>query len=135
MKTIAKIIALHGGLAALREDYIRIENEPFMRLVIEHVGEGLSGKPLISVAHYGELNGDAMRDPDMTFEIAEIDGVTNFHPITYQNDYLGVYQEAVWVSDGKLLARPRLIRELASFARQWDRNIKEQGFLEADQRQ
>jgi len=133
MKTVARIIALHGGLAALQEDYIRIENEPFMRLVIEHIGEGPSGKPLISVAHYGEQNGDAMRDPEMTFEIAEIDGA--FVPVSFQNDYLGVYQEAVFVSQGKLLARPGLMRELASFARQWDRNIKEQGFLEAYQQQ
>lgn len=133
MKTVSKIITLHGGLAALQNDYIRIENEPFMRLVIEHVGEGPSGKPLISVAHYGEQNGDAMRDPEMTFEIAESDGA--FVPVSFQNDYLGVYQEAVWISEGKLLAKPGLMRELASFARQWDRNIKAQGFLETYQRQ
>jgi hypothetical protein len=27
--------------------------------------------------------------------------------------------------------RPRLVKDLASFARQWDRNLKEQGFVEA----
>jgi len=74
-----------------------------------------------------------MRDPEMTFEIAESDG--SFVPVSFQNDYVGAYQEAVFVRDGKLLARPGLMRELASFARQWDRNIKEQGFLEAYQRQ
>lgn len=71
----------------------------------------------------------------MTFEIAEIDGAVSFHPITYQNNHVGVYPEAIWVNEGKLWVKPKLLRELATFARQWDRNIKEQGFLEAYQQQ
>lgn len=135
MRTVAKIVALHGGLTVLQENYIRIENEPYMRLVIEHIGQGPSGRPLISVAHYGEQNGDAMRDPEMTFEVTVNEIGYTFDPITYQNDYAGVYQEAVWCSEGRLLAKPRLVRELVTFACLWDRNIKGQGFLEAYQQQ
>lgn len=131
MNTIAQLIQLHGGLAALQVEYIRIENEPYMRLVIEHIGDGPRGLPLISVAHYGEQNGDAMRDPEMTFEVAEINGQLDFHPVSHQNDYVGRWQEAVWRENDQTLCRPRLVRELKSFARLWDRNLKEQGFMEA----
>jgi hypothetical protein len=41
-----------------------------MELVIEAMDEsGPMGLPSISVAHYGEQNGDAMRDPEMCFEL------------------------------------------------------------------
>ncbi len=40
-----------------------------MTLVIEDTQErGPNGLPAISVAHYGEQNGDLMRDPEMVFE-------------------------------------------------------------------
>jgi hypothetical protein len=53
MKTIEEIIAMFGGVDGL---YVSIANEPFMRLVIEHIGEGPLGLPAISVAHYYEMN-------------------------------------------------------------------------------
>ena len=59
MKTVAKIIESFGGLDWLADNYIRLENPPYMRLVIERIGEGPRGFPAISVAHYYEQNGDA----------------------------------------------------------------------------
>ena len=60
-----------------------------MALVIEATDEsGPSGLPAISVAHYGEQNGDLMRDPAMVFEV---DATGNFHPVSFQQDNLGVY--------------------------------------------
>ena len=48
----------------------RIDNRPFLPLCIEAVDEsGPCGLPALSVAHYGEQNGDAMRDPEMLFEL------------------------------------------------------------------
>ena len=42
------------------------------------------------------------------------------------------YHEAVFVDDtGRVMMRPRLVKDLAAFARQWDKNLKEQGFVEA----
>jgi hypothetical protein len=50
--------------------YVNIENPPYMPLVIEAVDEsGPRGLPALSVCHYGEQNGDAMRDPEMCFEL------------------------------------------------------------------
>src|SRR3990172_5364481 len=97
MKTVEQIIKSHGGLEALKENYIRIENEPYMRLCIEYVGQGPRNRPLISVAHYGEQNGDPRRDPDGGVELEGIPatGVADVYlwrwdPISYRNDYLGV---------------------------------------------
>jgi hypothetical protein len=35
--------------------------------------------------------------------------------------------------DGRVLVRHDLVRDLQSFARTWDRNIREQGFVDAAQ--
>lgn len=47
-----------------------------MALVIEATNEsGPCGLPAISVAHYREQNGDAIRDPEMLFEIGLAGGI------------------------------------------------------------
>ncbi len=68
MKTILAILVKAGGW---RPDlYLKIENPPYMELVIEAVDEsGPCGLRSLSVAHYGEQNGDLMRDPEMCFEL------------------------------------------------------------------
>jgi Domain of unknown function (DUF6908) len=138
VKTIAKIIEIYGGLEWLRQpgSYIRLENPPYMRLVIEYVGEGPRGMPSISVAHYYEQNGDAVRDPEIVFEVnPEEDGLRSWKkgkwgPVSYQQDNLGAYQEAVFVSDtGQVMFRPNLFLDLKAFAWEWDQNIEQQGFL------
>jgi Domain of unknown function (DUF6908) len=138
MKTVAKIIELYGGLDWLRQlgNYIRLENPPFMRLVIEHIGAGPRGRPAISVAHYYEHAGDAMRDPEMVFEInPDADGPLSWKtgdwaPVSFQQDNAGFYQEAVFVTeDGQVMVRPKIVLQLKAFARGWDGNIRQQGFL------
>jgi len=58
MKTVLQIIEAAGGLATFT--WTRIENPPFMLLVIESLGEpGPNGHRALSIAHYGEQNGDA----------------------------------------------------------------------------
>lgn len=48
-------------------------------------------------------------------------------PLTFQQDGLGLYQEAVELSDaGAPRVRVKLQADLASFANQWMRNIKDQ---------
>ena len=57
MKTVLQIIRESGGFQQGKS--ISIENEPWMRLVIEVVPElGPDGHMVISVAHYGEQNSD-----------------------------------------------------------------------------
>src|SRR5262249_61411278 len=103
--------------------------EGFMALAVEAIGPGARGLPAVSVAHYYEQNGDLMRDPEMVFEV---DAAGAFHPVSFQQDNLGLYHEAVFVDEaGRVMVRPRLVKELTSFARVWDRNLLEQGFLDA----
>lgn len=129
MKTVQVIIERYGGLEALRQKPIRLQVEGFMRLVIEYVGEGPRGMPMVSVAHYFEQHVDLCCDPDMTFEI-DADG--RWHPVYFQQAVPPVYQEAVSVDKGgKVVVRKKILRDLQSFAAMWDRNLKEQGFADA----
>ena len=92
MRTILQILERAGGY---RSDlYLRIENSPYMALVIEATPEpGPLGVPAISIAHYGEQNGDLMRDPEMCFELTNPLG-TGWTMTAYyfRNDYMGVEQ-------------------------------------------
>jgi hypothetical protein len=61
MQTILRILERAGGYRPTL--YLKIENPPYMALVIEATPEpGPCGLRAISVAHYGEQNGDLMRD-------------------------------------------------------------------------
>lgn len=125
MTTVKHILDLFPN-----QNHIRIESEGFMPLVVERIGTGPRKLPLISVAHYFTQNGDAMRDPEMTFEQ---DARGDLHPVTFQQDGgLPLYQEAVFQNEeGQTLVRPRLLQQLRSFARTWSCNLREQGFLSA----
>jgi hypothetical protein len=134
MHHVQKIIEEHGGLAAVQQNYLRIENPPFMRLVIEVVGQMFpNGSCEVSVAHYSEQNGDAMRDPELTFFVTPGEDGWQWKPLTFLNDYVGVYQVAAEYDNfGQVRVRDtRLVKELTEFASQWDCNIKQQGFLDA----
>jgi hypothetical protein len=128
MRNVQKIIDTRGGMEALKRKFIRLEVPGFMRLVIEHIGTGPRGGELVSVAHYGEQNGDPMRDPEIVFEVS----AGQWHPVSIQMDYVGSYREAVSVGeDGKVFVRPPEVREIQAFTRIWDRNLKQQGFVDA----
>jgi hypothetical protein len=126
MKTIEEIIAMFGGVDGL---YVSIVNEPFMRLVIEHIGEGPEGLPAISVAHYYEMNGDLCQDPEMCFEIESTQHGIVMHPYMFQMANPPLYQEVSNDAAGVALAE-----ELRQFAATWDRNLRDQGFIQAAQR-
>jgi len=137
MNNIQSMIEEHGGLAALKRNYLRIENPPFMRLVIEVVqGPMPAGTWELSVAHYGTQNGDAMRDPEVTFLVHPLAEGWTWLPLTFLNDYVGVYQKVAGYDDDGILEErnPAQAREMREFVDMWDRNIKHQGFIEAFQR-
>src|SRR5580693_137571 len=92
METILRILEKAGGYRPTL--YLKIENPPYIALVIEATPEpGPLGLPAISVAHYGEQNGDLMRDPEMCFEFSKpIGGELTLDPFYWRNDYLGVEQ-------------------------------------------
>jgi hypothetical protein len=90
MQTLLEILKRAGGWNPGL--YLKIENAPYMALVIEATGEsGPSGLPAISVAHYGEQIGDLMRDPEMCFELVTAEG-PHLDPFYFRNDYIGLEQ-------------------------------------------
>ena len=110
---------------------VRIRVEGYMPLSIESIGTSPDGNRLISLCHYGEQNGDLMRDPEMVFELFIHGEASAAEPLSFQNDYLGVLQEVYRYNDTgkKTHVNTRLKQELTSFAKTWFQNLKEQGFL------
>ncbi len=124
MKNLGKIISILGGVQNLSAS---IENQPYMRLVIEDIGQGPRGHQAISVAHYFEQNGDLCQDPEMAFELVPQGQGFTYEPYLFQQAIPPIYQE-VFKSGTE---DARLKRQLISFAQLWDRNLGEQGFVTA----
>ena len=110
---------------------VRIRVDGYMPLSIEAIGTSADGNRLISICHYGEQNGDLMRDPEMVFELFTHGETSAAEPLSFQNDYVGVFQEVYRYDESgkKTHVKTRLKAELKSFARTWFTNLKDQGFL------
>ena len=127
MHFLKEITALQPGLLNRLEATAKIANPPYMPLTIENIGLGPRGLPALSICHYGEQNGDLMRDPEMCFEIEIEDGLAKeFHPYYFRNDYAGFEQNAV-AERGRIDAT--MIRSQREFSEVWSRNLLDQGFL------
>jgi hypothetical protein len=129
MKTVLELIKWAGGWHPGL--YLKINNPPYLELVIEALDEsGPCGLPAISVAHYSELNGDAMRDPEMCFEL-DMAGGPHLSAFYYRNDYAGVEQWSRFIREGQYTVHTMLQREQERFAALWDTNLNAQRFVEA----
>jgi hypothetical protein len=110
-------------LAALGDrNHCRLDKAPglFMPLSVDRLGEHH-----FSLAHNGECNGDLMADPDMQFWISPEGEI---FPYTYQNDYAGIFQEALEFDehDKPVVFYHHLQRQMTIFADQWMKNIAAQ---------
>ena len=110
---------------------VHITAEGFMPLSVETIGQSAEGNRLIAICHYGEQNGDLMRDPEMVFEMHTSAAPAMAEPLSFRNDYMGLMQEVYrYDDDGKKThVNTRLKQELKSFARIWFRNLRDQGFF------
>ena len=99
----------------------KLESKGWMPLTVETWME--SGFLNVSVCHYGEQNGDAMRDPEMVFLLAYGQEV----PVYFRNDYVGIEQIFSKIEDGKLFLKKRGVQDLKSFSKTWASNLKAQG--------
>ena len=126
LNTSAKLIIQQLYEAMYHEPYMLNEgnhaklnnNQAYLPVVIEKVGRLPGYGEVISIAHYGEQNGDLMADQEMEFTI--IGG--NYYPISFRNDYLCKHN-SIFEDDGINLP---LQHDLTTFANQWMRNIAEQ---------
>ena len=136
MRNIQKIIESRGHKLDGSEAFfaISIKNKPYMRLAIEGIGCSPDGRQLVSVAHYYEQEGDLMRDPEMVF-VLDVEThrlPRTWHPVSFQQDGgMPLYQEAIVFDGSRVLTRLNLSRQLKSFARTWNKNLGEQGFVKA----
>ncbi|HEY4378978.1 MAG TPA: hypothetical protein VGN01_01455 [Acidobacteriaceae bacterium] len=129
MQTVLDILKMAGGWH--HGLHLSIPNPPYMDLVIEATDEsGPCGLPSLSVCHYGEQNGDAMRDPEMCFELG-FAGSAHLNPFYWRNDYLGIEQWSRFITDGNYCYHPQFHEQHETLAKLWDRNLRQQRFPEA----
>ena len=105
----------------------------YMPLHVELIGKMKHGTPLnqvaynlYSFAHYSEQNGDLMCDPDMVLEDIGLHGLI---PTSYQQDYLGIFNQIYDVDEQTGLVRGvrlNLRQDLVKFANMWAKNLHEQ---------
>jgi len=132
MHFLKKLSELQPELLTRVETTVKIQNSPYMALTVENIGLGPRGLPALSICHYGEENGDLMRDPEMCFEMEIVEGVaTEFHPYYFRNDYAGFEHNAV--EDKRIDSL--MIRGQREFSEMWSRALIAQGFIEAYQTQ
>jgi hypothetical protein len=103
--------------------HLRLDMPGYDRLCVENIGMNR-----ISVAHYFELNGDLVAEPDVVFFV-DSDG--SWKPIEVSQSLFGWRQYVMFSPDGKriTLINRAAQRDLAEFAETWAQNISEQGWL------
>jgi hypothetical protein len=103
---------------------LRLDMPGFDRLCVERISTAC-----ISVAHYFELDGDLVAEPDIVF-FADFSGA--WFPISISQSITGWREYAELTDAGIAIARykPKAQKGLADFAEMWAQNIKDQGWLE-----
>jgi uncharacterized protein YqiB (DUF1249 family) len=99
----------------MQAEYMNFQSPGLMDLNVDRLTNNT-----IALAHNGLLNGDVMSDPDM--EIRIYPESKSAEALTFQNSYLGIFQE-VYPAPGKFY--PRLKKELNEFLNDWLRNMIE----------
>jgi hypothetical protein len=107
-----KTAGIHSAIIERDEFHLKIENEPFIPLVVERQGNTLY------LTHYLSQNGDMFIDAEMVFQI-DSNGQLKFQETAVQDPIRG----------GELRSPDR------PFAQLFARNILDQGFAEAARRQ
>ena len=130
MKTyqyFAKVLASLLG----NETAVCLTVNGYMPLSVEDIGQSTDGHRLIAISHYGEQQGDLMRDPEMICEIHTYASPDIAEPLSFRNDDMSLMQEVYRYDDSgkKTHVNTRLKQEFTSFAKTWLENLKDQGFL------
>ncbi len=118
---IEKIVSTQGKIDEFTqgEDFcLRIENPPFLPLVIERHGASAS------VTHNLEQNGDLIPDPDMEFTITNSG---EWFPVATQFT-TGHYRHAIYFENDRKLVNKNELWSQIQFANMWAKNLIEQGF-------
>lgn len=129
---LRRVIRAHSGqadafekaLAGFGEFSARYEQPAYLPLCVEVLAVSPAGVPAVSVAHYGEQNGDLMRDPEIVFAVVSSEA---WLPYEITQDYVAHYASA-WHND---IFHPSLARSINTLATTWARNLSGQNWPRA----
>ncbi len=121
---------VHPTLLTHVGTHIQIPNPEHMPLTVENIGRGPRDLPAVSLCHYGEQNGDAMRDPEMCFELG-LAGGAHLIPYFWRDDYVAVEQVSRAIIRDHYVALLELQKQHEKFAEMWDKKLRVQGYEEA----
>ncbi|TKB90464.1 MAG: hypothetical protein E8D40_12005 [Nitrospira sp.] len=112
---------------------VRITVPGYMPLSVEEIGSSGDGQRLVSLCHYGEQNGDLMRDPDIVFLFHNLPDGLAAEPVSFRNDYLGIVQNVYRYDEAgrRTHVVVSLKQDLEEFARDWFATLRDQGFFSA----
>lgn len=112
---------------------VRITVSGYMPLSVEEIGSSGDGQRLVSLCHYGEQNGDLMRDPDIVFLFHNLPDGLAAEPVSFRNDYLGIVQNVYRYDEAgrRTHVVVSLKQDLEEFARDWFATLRDQGFFSA----
>lgn len=116
-KTNYKMLAPFFRIVTKNGDFsqFRSGHECLMPLSIEDLHYvDYFGYEVYAISNTGVMNGDLMRDPEMLIAVNHHE--MTIRPLTFRNDYMGVYQQ---VFDSERVYRPRLLTELDEFLWIW----------------
>lgn len=119
-------VILRSIVERINNGYLKLDSKSgYIPLVAENIGDYTFEKILyqkISLAHYGESNGDLMADPEMIFLFSNESRLAI--PFYYKNDWIGIEQYSLVLEENKYL--PKLQANQTEFAEMWMKNIAEQ---------
>jgi hypothetical protein len=132
LKGISKLLEKRGvDLTTAKAGDVYIKLEPkggLMKFVIEKIADDR-----VSFAFYGKMNGDVMRDPELTFVINEqlkynakkgtMEKVLYLIPESFQNDYVGVYDEVYYIKDKRVYFKPQEQKGIIDLVKDMSNNI------------
>ena len=119
---VEKILARHRINPETEPYYLKLKQSAYMDLVIERQGSE------VFVGHYIEQNGDLISDPVL---VMDYNG-GHWYPVRIEQ----VFGDTVcsFMKDGKLMIYKNSIRDFKSFASMFARNIRDQGWLDVEER-
>ncbi len=114
LKVLLALEKLGVNLKARKHMAYKYTATGLMPLNIETWREG-DGHLTVSICHYGEQNGDLMRDPEVVFKVQGHEVL----PLSFRNDYAGVST----IADNDLKRK-----DLRKFLNDWASTIFQQGY-------
>jgi hypothetical protein len=131
MMNIYRDFATHLDQLLDGHSAVRITVSGYMPLSVEEIGIDGEGHRLVSLCHYGEQNGDLMRDPDIVFMFQDTPSGSIAEPVSFKNDYLGLDQEMYRYDDTGTRTHldTTLKSQLREFVQTWFANLNGQGFF------